>query len=131
MGGLDASEELMRSMGATVAVIVGAMRMCQRDSGSRCFDNVQWRAIAAEYFHRRPLGQHWNRRGRVRTEFLDRMNNLSADDGEHRFDGFYIPLRDGKIVVGEGNEIRQLSDRYRPLLSALARKPTAALGVES
>ena len=110
---------------------VGVVCVFHGNAGSRRFDHVQRRAVAPEHFHRRPLGQHGNRRRRMRAEFLGRMNNFSAHDGENRFDGFDIFLRRGEKVVAESNEIRQLSDCNRPLLSALARKPTAALGVES
>src|SRR5215468_5938147 len=58
------------------------------------------------------------------------MNNLSTDDREYRFDGLDVFLRDGKIIVGERNEISQLTRNKRAFLSAFAGKPTAALSVE-
>ena len=92
-GRLDAGEELIRGMGAAVLATLDAVVIFRGNAGSRRFENVQRRAIAAEHFHRRPLGQYWSRRRRVRTEFFGRMNNLSAYDGEDRFDGFDTPQR--------------------------------------
>src|SRR5258706_11146820 len=109
---------------------LGAVMMFHGNTNSRRVSNVQWRAVAAEHFYRRPFRQHGNRRRRVRTEFLGCMNNLSAHDGENRFDGFDVLLRDGEIVVGESNEIGQLTGSNRSFLSVLARKPTAALRIE-
>src|SRR5258705_7355783 len=65
--GVRRGEQLMQSMSATALMTLGAVMMSYGNAGSRRFDNVQRCAIAAEHFHRRPLGQHGNRRRRVRT----------------------------------------------------------------
>src|SRR5437773_3809252 len=109
---------------------LGTVAMFHGDANSRRFASVERCAVATEHLDRRPFRQNRNRWRRVRGELLRRMNDLSAHDGENRFDGFDLFLRDGKIVFGERDAIRQLSDRYCPLLSALTRKPTAALRVK-
>src|SRR5438477_6247245 len=53
---LDDCKKLMRCVGAAVAMTLGVVSVFHGHAGSRCFDNVQGRAVAAENFHRRPLG---------------------------------------------------------------------------
>ena len=48
------------------------------------------------------------------------MNNLAANDGENGFDAFDLFLWHGKIIVGERDEIRQLTGDNRAFFSALA-----------
>jgi hypothetical protein len=47
------------------------------------------------------------------------VNNLPANNRKYGLNAFDAFLRDGKIVVGERNQIGQLSNRNRALLSAL------------
>src|SRR6267142_4660080 len=102
-----------------------------RYTGPRRFRNIQGRAIAAEYFHRRPLRQNWEWRRRVRTEFFRRVHYLATHDRKNRFNAFDFVLRHAEIIFSEGGEIRQLACCNRSLLSALVREPTAALSIQS
>src|SRR5258708_6419387 len=84
-GGFDARKELMRGIGAAVIAFGVMLMLRHRNTGLCGLANVQWRAIAAEVFGRRPFGQHGNRRWRVRSKFFHRVNNLSTDNSENRF----------------------------------------------
>src|SRR5262245_26518632 len=75
----NSREEVMRN-GCAVLVTLGAVMMGHGNAGASGFGNLQRRAITAEHLHRRPLGQDGNRRRRVRTESLARVNNRSAHD---------------------------------------------------
>ena len=56
----------------------------------------------------------------MRTEFLGRMNNLSAHDGENRFDGLDAFFRDGEIIIGECDQVSQLAGGDCAFLFTLA-----------
>jgi hypothetical protein len=129
-GGFDARKELMCGMGAAVITFGIVLMLLHRHTCARRFADVQRCAIAAEYFYRRPLRQHRNRCWCVRSKFFHCVNNLAADDGKDRFDAFDLFLWHGKIIIGERNQVRQLTGGNPALLSALIRKPTAALCVK-
>ena len=76
-------------MRAAVLVAIGTVAMLlDWHSGAGRFAGVQRRTVAAENFHGRPFRQNGDWRWRVRGELLRRVDNLSADNGENRFDAF-------------------------------------------
>ena len=58
--GFGGREKLLQRMGAAMPVAIRAVLAGHRNSGPRRFANVERRAVAAEYFHRRPFWKHWN-----------------------------------------------------------------------
>src|SRR6266404_1396884 len=126
-------DELTPCVHATVRLAISGVLMVfgDRYAGAGRFADVQWRAVTTEGFYRRPLRQYWNRRWCYGCEFLCGMDNLPCNDGEDRFNAFDLFRRRGNVVIRERDQIGQLARGDRPFLPALARKPAAALGVES
>src|SRR6266487_3238037 len=98
-GGVDAFEELMCRVGAAAVMTLGAVLVSRCDWHTRAcgLANVQRRTVAAKYINRRPFRQDRNCRRRVRTEFLDRVNDFSTDDCKNGLDALDSFFRHGKI----------------------------------
>ena len=66
-GSFSSGEQLMQRVSASMFMAFGAMLvgLRHRHAGSRGLLGVQRRTITAEYFHRRPIGKHGNRRRRM------------------------------------------------------------------
>ena len=56
--GACGGKQLMQRVNTAMLTTLGAVLMFHGNAGARRFDNVQWRAVAAEHFHRRPFRQH-------------------------------------------------------------------------
>ena len=69
-------------------------------------------------------------RRRVRSEFIRGVNHFAADDRENGFDTLDAFLGNGKVVVGQRDQVRQLARSDSTFLAALAGKPTATLRVK-
>ena len=110
----------MRGVGAAVITLgTVLMRLRNRHTHARRLADIQRCAIAAENFDWRPFRQHRNRWRCVRCKFFRRVNNLAADDGKNGFDAFDLFLRHGKIIIGERDQVCQLTGGNCAFLSAL------------
>src|SRR5262249_20602524 len=77
-----------------------------------------------------PRGEHrWGRWGQ-RGKGACPIHGLAAHQGQDRFKAFDLLLGDREVVSREHCQIRELAWHNRPLGAFLARKPTAANGVE-
>src|SRR6266852_1843505 len=100
-------------------------------SGVRCATSVvQVLRVTSIFFDWRPPWAHWQCRRREGREFCVGVNDLPADDGEHRFQMLDLFFRNRKIVGREDSEVSQLASGEGPLFSVFRRKPTAAHRVE-
>src|SRR5262245_47350962 len=106
------------------------LMLWHRDTGAGGLANIQWRAVTAEDFHRRPFGQHRNGGWSERSKILGRMNDPAPNNGKHGFDALDFLLGNGEVIVGERDEVSQLTDGDCAFLSVFVGKPTAALRVE-
>src|SRR2546429_215386 len=79
---------------------------------------------------RRPLRQRRDGWRRMASKFLGCVNDLSVNHCQNRFDALDFLFGRSKIIISKGNKICQLPRRNCAFLSALARKPTAALGIK-
>ncbi len=84
---------------SVLATLLVVLVLLHWDTGAHRLASVKRRAIAAKVFRRRPLGQDGDRRRRVWSEFLARMNNFPANDREDRFDAFDLLFRHCEVVV--------------------------------
>lgn len=109
-GSFDAGEELMGGVGATVGMAGGVVLVLLRHSGTRGFAKIERCSVTAKYFHGRPFGQHGDRRRCVRREFLRGVDNFAADDREHRLDAFDFFFWHGEVVIGERNQVGELTN---------------------
>src|SRR5260370_29329881 len=99
-------------------------------TGASGFSDVKRGAIAAEHLDGRPFRKHRDRRGRVRAEFLCRVDNLPADDREYGFDAFDVLVRNSEVVIRKDGEVSELAWGKGALFAGLTREPTAALRVK-
>src|SRR5258706_1543308 len=105
VGGFGACKELVRRVGAALLVALGSVIMCHRNAGTRGLAHVQRRTVAAEHLHRRPIGQHWNRRRRVACKLICRMNNFASHNSKDGFDVLDSFLRNREVIVSERTEV--------------------------
>ena len=96
-----------------------SVSMFHGNAGPGRLGDIQWRAVAAEHFHWRPLRQDRDGRRRVWCEITRRVNKFSVNNCEHGFDAFDFFFRHGKVIVRECDEVRQLTRSNCALLSAL------------
>jgi len=130
-GGFDANKELVGRMETAVRVAFSGMLVLgNRDAGAGGFAHVQWRSVPAINFYRRPFRQDWHRsRGKV-LKFSSAIDNLAVHNRQHGFNPLNFLFGHGKIILREGDHVRELPDGYGAFLAAFTREPTAALSVE-
>src|SRR6266436_4958662 len=121
----------MRCVEAAVLVTCRVVLMLQHGhTGASGFSDVKRGAVTTEHLDGRPFRQHRERRRRVRTEFLCRVDDFSAYDSEDRFDAFDVLVRNGEVVIRKDGEVSELAWGKGAFFARLTREPTAALRVK-
>src|SRR6266436_2697580 len=121
----------MRCVEAAVLVTCRVVLMLQHGhTGASGFSDVKRGAVTTEHLDGRPFRQHRERRRRVRTEFLCRVDDFSAYDSEDRFDAFDVLVRNGEVVIRKDGEVSELAWSEGAFFARLTREPTAALRVK-
>ena len=112
------------------AVRIGFSGIMVLDTGTGGFAPIQRCAIAPVLRYRRPFRKHGQRSWAKLLKFSSAVNDLAVHNCQHGFNGLYLFLRHGKVILGEGGNIRQLADGDGAFLAVFTREPTAALSVE-
>src|SRR5712691_2799585 len=86
--------------------------------------------VAAIRGHGGPRGEHRLGGRGQRGKGACPIHGRAAHNGQDRFDTFDLLLGDREVVGREHRQVCQLTRHYRSLGALLARKPTAADGVE-
>src|SRR6266699_1202960 len=99
-------------------------------TGASGFSDVKRRAIPPEHLDWRPFRKHRERLGRVRAEFLCRVDNLSAYDREDGCDALDVLFEDGQVIIGKHSEVSELTWGQGAFFAPLNPTPTPALRVK-
>src|SRR5258708_2831532 len=120
----------MRGVGAAVLVTSRAVCVGNGHACSGGLADVERRTVAAEELSWGPFRQCGNGWRGVLVEFVGGMHDLAIDHSEDAFDAGYLVFRHCEVVIGEDGEVGELACGKGAFFAALARKPTAALGVK-
>ena len=89
----------------TMLMNVRPIGLWNRHAGNCGFAHIEWRTISAEHFDRGPLGKHWNRWRRIRTELASGIDDLPAHNRESRFDALDRLVWNGEVIFGQDGKM--------------------------
>src|SRR5258707_11707952 len=90
-----------------------------------------WLPMSRIAVNGRPVRNYWQIAGIERLEFFSGIDWFSAENREHRFEGFDFLVRNCEVVVGQHGQIGKLTRRNGTVSSFFARHPGAPLSIEA